>query len=321
MNTWTSYIQSIQLYKEYTDMANSFASLKKSRNSSLDKLLQESTKLSSGEKQANNGEDTRFWKPTVDKAGNGYAVIRFLPEAKGEDLPWVRIFNHGFQGPGGWYIENSLTTIGEKDPVSEYNSELWNNGTDAGKEQARKQKRRLNYISNILVIKDGANPENEGKVFLYRYGKKIWDKINDQMQPEFEDETPVNPFDFWEGADFKLKIRQVEGYRNYDKSEFDASSALFDGDDDALERVYESIFSLNEFVDRSQFKSYAELKDRLDKVLGLSSAPVAMTTAENFEEEIPFDTGKVASAPVRQTATTADDDDDDLSFFEQLANE
>ena len=297
-------------------MATSFASLKKSRNSSLDKLLQESSKLSQGGEQSN-GPDERIWKPSVDKAGNGYAVIRFLPEPKGEDLPWVRIFDHGFQGPGGWYIENSLTTLNQKDPVSEYNSELWNNGTDAGKEQARKQKRRLKYYSNILVIKDPANPQNEGKVFLYQYGKKIWDKINDLMQPEFEDESPVNPFDLWEGADFKLKIRQVEGYRNYDKSEFDAPSELYDGDDEQLERVYESLYSLQDLVSPDKFKSYDELKSKLDKVLGLGGSTPRPVYEE---EEVPFDTGKTAPPPKRAVATTADDDDD-LSFFEQLAND
>lgn len=297
-------------------MATSFASLKKSRNASLDKLLQETSKLAQGGEQSN-GPDERIWKPSVDKAGNGYAVIRFLPEPKGEDLPWVRVFDHGFQGPGGWYIENSLTTLNQKDPVSEYNSELWNNGTDAGKEQARKQKRRLKYFSNILVIKDPANPQNEGKVFLYQYGKKIWDKINDLMQPEFEDESPVNPFDLWEGADFKLKIRQVEGYRNYDKSEFDAPSELYDGDDEQLERVYESLYSLQDLVSPDKFKSYDELKAKLDKVLGLGgSAPRPVYE----EEQVPFDTGKTAPPPKRAVATTADDDDD-LSFFEQLAND
>ena len=297
-------------------MATSFASLKKSRNSSLDKLLQESSKLSQGGEQSN-GPDERIWKPSVDKAGNGYAVIRFLPEPKGEDLPWVRIFDHGFQGPGGWYIENSLTTLNQKDPVSEYNSELWNNGTDAGKEQARKQKRRLKYYSNILVIKDPANPQNEGKVFLYQYGKKIWDKINDLMQPEFEDESPVNPFDLWEGADFKLKIRQVEGYRNYDKSEFDAPSELFDGNDEQLERVYESLYSLQDLVSPDKFKSYDELKSKFDKVFGLGGSTPRPVYEE---EEVPFDTGKTAPPPKRAVATTADDDDD-LSFFEQLAND
>jgi len=298
-------------------MANSFASLKKSRNASLDKLLQETAKLTEGGGQQSNGPDERIWKPSVDKAGNGYAVIRFLPEPKGEDLPWVRMFDHGFQGPGGWYIENSLTTIGQKDPCGEYNSELWNNGTEAGKEQARKQKRRLRYFSNILVIKDPANPQNEGKVFLFQYGKKIWDKINDLMQPEFEDETPVNPFDFWEGADFKLKIRNVEGYRNYDKSEFDAPSELFGGDDDSLEKVYEGLYSLQDMVSPDKFKSYDELKQKLDKVLGLQVAP--RPAYEDVEDATPAPMPK--EAPPKAIASTADEDDDDLSFFEQLAND
>ena len=301
-------------------MANSFASLKKSRNSSLDKLLQETAKLTENNSQSN-GPDERIWKPTVDKAGNGYAVIRLLPEPAGESLPWVRMFNHGFQGTGGWYIENSLTTLNQKDPVSEYNSELWNNGTEAGKEQARKQKRRLSYFSNILVVKDPGNPENEGKVFLYQYGKKIWDKINDLMNPEFEDESPVNPFDFWEGADFKLKIRQVDGYRNYDKSEFDAPSALLDGDDEALESLYNGLYSLEELVSPDKFKSYDELKARLDKVLGLGT-PQARPV---HEDDVPFETApqaKEAPAPKQKAvAATADEDDDDLSFFEQLAND
>ena len=321
MNTWTSYIQSIQRYKEYTDMANSFASLKKSRNSSLDKLLQETAKLNDSTQQSN-GPDERIWKPTVDKAGNGYAVIRFLPEPSGEELPWVRVFDHGFQGPGGWYIENSLTTLNQKDPVSEYNSELWNNGTDAGKEQARKQKRRLKYFSNIMVVKDPSNPQNEGKVFLYQYGKKIWDKINDLMQPEFEDETPVNPFDFWEGADFKLKIRNVEGYRNYDKSEFDSPSELLDGDDEQLETVYNSLNSLSELVAPDKFKSYDELKQKLDKVLGLTGGASVARPAFEEVDEIPFDPtpqSKTAAAPKSPVATA--EDDDDLSFFEQLAND
>ena len=224
-------------------MATSFAALKKSRSSSLSKLVTETAKINAPAEGSN--EDNRFWTPSVDKAGNGYAVIRFLPEPKGEDLPWVRVFSHGFQGPAGkWYIENSLTTFNEKDPVSEYNSSLWNNGTDAGKEQARKQKRRLSYIANIYVVKDPANPENEGQVKLYKFGKKIFDKLNEKMNPEFEDETATNPFDFWEGADLKLKIRNVEGYRNYDKSEFAEVSPLLNGDDDKLEKVYDSMFSL-----------------------------------------------------------------------------
>ena len=301
----------------------SFASLKKSRGNSLSRLVQESQKLTTNQ-SSGGGADDRFWKPEVDKSGNGFAVIRFLPEPANEDLPWVRIFDHGFQGPGGWYIENSLTTIGQKDPVGEFNSSLWNNGTDAGKEQARKQKRRLKYYSNIYVVKDPANPQNEGKVFLFQYGKKIWDKLNEAMNPEFEDENPINPFDFWEGADFKLKIRNVEGYRNYDKSEFDASSPLLSGDDEALERVYNSIYSLADFLDPKNFKSFDELKAKLDRVLG-NSAPA--TKAEDYEP------APVAKAPVQKTApepvlatatadaSFGDDDDESLSFFEKLAEE
>ena len=305
-------------------MASSFASLKKSRSSSLNKLLSESTKLSSNNQKS--GGDDRLWKPEVDKAGNGYAVLRFLPEPKGEDLPWVRLFDHGFQGTGGWYIENSLTTINQKDPVSEYNSMLWNNGTDAGKEQARKQKRRLSYIANVMVVKDPAHPELEGKVMLYKFGKKIFDKLNESMNPAFEDEEAINPFDFWEGADFKLKIRQVEGYRNYDKSEFDSPSELLDGDDEALEKVYESLHSLQDFVDPKNFKTYAELQTKLNRVLGLGGVPVTGNAMDDDgTDNIPFEApAKVQAEPVARTAPApaADEDEDDsLSFFEKLAEE
>jgi hypothetical protein len=305
-------------------MASSFASLKKSRSSSLNKLLSESTKLSTGNQ--NKSGDDRFWKPEVDKAGNGYAVLRFLPEPKGEDLPWVRMFDHGFQGTGGWYIENSLTTINQKDPVSEYNSMLWNNGTDAGKDQARKQKRRLSYIANVMIVKDPARPEMEGKVMLYKFGKKIFDKLNEAMNPAFEDEEAINPFDFWEGADFKLKIRQVEGYRNYDKSEFDSQSELLDGDDDRLEKVYESLHSLQDFVDPKNFKSYAELQTKLNRVLGLGGVPVTNSAMDDDgTDTIPFEApAKVAPAPVAKTApapVAEEEEDDSLSFFEKLAEE
>ena len=298
----------------------SFASLKKSRGNSLSRLVQESSKLTSGQQQSS-GADDRFWKPEVDKSGNGYAVIRFLPEPNGEDLPFVRIFDHGFQGPGGWYIENSLTTIGEKDPVGEYNSMLWNNGTDAGKEQARKQKRRLSYYSNIYVVKDPANPANEGKVFLFKYGKKIWDKLNEAMNPQFEDEDAINPFDFWGGAEFKLKIRNLEGYRNYDKSEFDSPAALLNGDDDELEKVYNSMYSLQEFLDRKHFKSYEELKAKLDRVLGATDTTAR---AEDYEPAPVAKAPEMKSAPapkISDEVSFGDDDDDNLSFFEKLAEE
>ena len=256
-------------------------------------------------------KDDNLWKPDVDKAGNGYAVIRFLPAPEGEDLPWVRMFNHGFQGPGGWYIENSLTTINKKDPVSEHNSMLWNSGIESNKDLVRKQKRRLNYYSNIYIVKDPTRPENEGKVFLFKFGKKIFDKCNEAMNPQFEDEKPVNPFDFWEGANFKLKIRQVEGYRNYDKSEFDTSSALLDNDEE-LEKVWKSQHSLSELVAPEQFKSYEELKTKLNRVLGLDGTVQSGTTAEDVEPT------PIRSAPEPNLAS---DDDSDMSFFEKLAND
>jgi len=235
-------------------MATSFADLKQSRQSNLDKLTQELNKLANPQQQGGSSDD-RFWKPEVDKSGNGYAVIRFLPAPQGEDVPFVRVWDHGFKGPQGqWYIERSLTTIGQKDPVSEYNTMLWNSGVEANKQQVREQKRRLSFYSNIYVVKDPADPENEGKVFLYRYGKKIFDKLNDLMNPQFEDEKPINPFDFWEGANFKLKIRNVEGYRNYDKSEFETPAPLLD-DDSALESMWAKQYGLNEFVDPTNFKS------------------------------------------------------------------
>ena len=212
---------------------NTLSDLRKQRGN-FDNLMKEVEKISNP--QSYKKGDEREWKPTVDKAGNGYAVIRFLPAPQGEEIPWVRLFTHGFQGPGGWFIENSLTTLGKKDPVSEFNSTLWNNGTDTGKDQARKQKRRLTYIANIQVVSDPSNPENEGKTFLYKFGKKIFDKVNDLMNPEFQDEDPRNPFDLWEGANFKLKIRNVQGYRNYDKSEFDSTGPLFD--DDSLSLIH-----------------------------------------------------------------------------------
>ena len=272
------------------------------------------------EKMNNTGgnADDRIWKLDVDKGGNGYAVIRFLPAPEGEDLPFVKLYSHAFQGPGGWFIENSLTTLGQKDPVSEYNSLLWNNGTDAGKETARKQKRKLTYVSNIYVVKDPANPDNEGKVFLYKYGKKIFDKLTAAMQPEFEDEEAIDPFDFWQGANFKLKAKNVAGYRNYDRSEFAAQSPLLD-DDDAMETLWKKQFSLSEIVAADQFKTYDELKTRLDYVLGNKK-----TVAPVYEEE-DNDRGsaeELVTAAVSTTPSSVNDDDDDaLSYFQKLAEE
>ena len=291
----------------------SFADMKKRSKSDLSALIKETEKISNP--NSNFGDrDEGYWKPELDKSGNGYAIIRFLPAPDGEDLPWARIWNHGFQGPGGWYIENSLTTIGQKDPVSEHNSQLWNSGIEANKEVARKQKRRLNYTSNVYIIKDPANPQNEGQVKLYRYGKKIFDKINDLMNPEFEDESPVNPFDLWEGANFKMKIRKVEGYSNYDKSEFEAPSALLD-DDDRMEEIWNSQTSLKELVSPDKFKTFDELKTKLDRVLGLGSTSTPNT------EEVPFDGGKPYTPPPKPAAEETTTEDDDLGYFQKLAEE
>ena len=298
----------------------SFSNLKKqsSLGSLTAKLVSQVEKMNKG----SNGVDDRLWKPEVDKAGNGYAVVRFLPAPDGEDLPWAKLYTHAFQGPGGWFIENSLTTLGQKDPVSEYNSQLWNSGVDSDKEVARKQKRKLSYYSNVYVVKDPSNPANEGKVFLFRYGKKIFDKITAAMQPEFEDETPINPFDFWQGANFKIKIKKVAGYWNYDSSEFAAPEALLGGDDDALEALWKQEHSLAEIVAPDQFKSYEDLKKRLDYVLGISGTPKRQDP-EVMDEEVTYETparepvGVVADAPA--SVNTDDDEEDALSYFAKLA--
>ena len=305
----------------------SFEALKANRDSAISKLVA----ASAATNEKKDYGDDRMWKPTVDKAGNGYAVIRFLPAGEGEDLPWVRYWDHGFKGSTGrWYIEKSLTSIGQQDPVSELNSQLWNTGRDEDKEIARQRKRRLHHVSNILVVSDSANPENEGKVFLYEYGKKIMDKIMDVMQPQFADETPVNPFDFWGGANFKLKIRQVEGYRNYDKSEFDSASQLFDGDEAKLEEVYNQSYKLSEFTDPSSYKSYAELKKKLFEVIGEAEVATGFTTAQTVE----MNTTKEAVTPnsvessmdevaptgsSESNAVTSEDSEDTLSYFAKLA--
>jgi hypothetical protein len=303
----------------------SFEALKKNRQAAIDKLLNEA-KQSEGDKS--NYIDDRFWKPTLDKSGNGYAVIRFLPVADGEEVPWVRYWDHGFKGPTGrWYIEKSLTSIGESDPVSDMNSQLWNSGREEDKDTARSRKRRLHYVSNILVVSDPAAPENEGKVFLFKYGKKIHEKIMDVMQPEFEDEKPVNPFDFWGGANFKLKIRQVEGYRNYDKSTFDSPSEMFNGDEDKLREVYNSLFSLKEFTDPSTYKSYDELKKKLMTVLGESDLTVRQenelddTVESTFAGAATVPTQEIPATNNNTTTEEEDEEEDDLKFFSRLAKE
>ena len=310
---------------------SNFASLKKT-SADLGRLTREIEKINTPA-EGNSKDDNRFWSPEVDKAGNGYAVIRFLPApaVDGDDaLPWVRIFNHGFKGPSGkWYIENSLTTLGQKDPVSEYNSQLWNSTSDdssPARTQAREHKRRLTYISNIMVITDTKNPENEGKVFLFKYGKKIFDKITLAMNPQYEDEKPMNPFDFWNGANFKIKIRQVEGYRNYDLSSFEAPSPIFDGDDAKLEKLWKSEYSLNEFLDPKNFKSYDELKRKLNDVMGLTDQITdSVTTQRKSMNEVAAEKPSFEPAKARKSTEdtppwTADSEDEDLDYFKSLAD-
>ena len=294
----------------------SFANLKSNRDQ-IAKLIQAADNAGGGEKKSY--ADDRIWKPTVDKAGNGYAVLRFLPSGEGQELPWVRYWDHGFKGPTGlWYIENSLTSIGQPDPVGELNSRLWNSGIESDKDRARDQKRRLHYVVNMLVLQDPSNPSNEGKVFLYKFGKKIFDKIMDSMQPEFADESPVNPFDFWEGADFKLKIRNVEGYRNYDKSEFAAPTALYDADDNKLEAVYNQLHDLSEFSDPKNYKSYDDLKAKLARVLGeeaVGGGAPSVVQMNQMNEPAPAPTQPVTAEDIPS------EDDDTMSYFARLANE
>ena len=282
------------------------------KSNSLDKLLN-AVKEESAPQEKKSYVDERLWKPELDKSGNGYAVIRFLPSVEGEDMPWAKVWNHAFQGPTGqWYIENSLTTVGQKDPVSEHNTKLWNTGLESDKETARKQKRKLQYFSNIYVVSDSKHPENEGKVFLYRYGKKIFDKLMAAMQPEFEDESPINPFDFWEGANFKLKIRKVDGYWNYDKSEFETPSAL--GDDSVIEGIWKKQYALKEFTASTNFKSYEELKTRLDAVL---SGTVSVGNVTDTMDDEPIVSPKVDTKPVE---SKQDDEEETRDYFQKLAN-
>ena len=302
-------------------MNTSIAALKRSK-SNLDTLIGELNKVAEPQSQKQSYSDDRFWKPELDKSGNGYAVFRFLPAVKNEDLPWARLWSHAFQGPGGWYIENSLTTLNKKDPVSESNSLLWNSGVDADKEIARKRKRKLSYIANVLIINDAKHPENEGQVKLFKFGKKIFDKITEAMKPEFEDEKPINPFDFWEGANFKLKIRKVDGYWNYDKSEFDSPTAIA-SNDEAIEEIWNKQYALKPFLAPENFKSYDELKSKLDKVLsGVRNTGTAEDVAIPPVTQVskPDVVAETVSAPT--PAVEEDEDSDEtLSYFSKLAEE
>ena len=294
-----------------------FESLKQSSSNfdAITKALE--TKLSPEDQtNKNKYQDDRLWKPELDKTGNGYAVIRFLPAVSGEDLPWQRVWSHAFQGPGGWYIENSLTTLNQKDPVSEENTRLWNTGVDSDKEIARKRKRKLSYYSNIFIVSDPKHPENEGKVFLFKFGKKIFDKITEAMQPAFEDEKPINPFDFWKGANFKLKIRKVDGYWNYDKSEFEGVSQLKESDND-IKAIWEKQYPLKPFVDPSNFKTYDELKEKLNRVI---TGTQSTTTVDEVDLPPQQSTSSVEMPKVNESKP-ASDDDDTLSYFSKLADE
>ena len=289
----------------------------KSSSSNFDKLTKALETNLNPEDQSNKNkyQDDRFWKPELDKTGNGYAVIRFLPAVEGEDLPWQRVWSHAFQGPGGWYIENSLTTLNQKDPVSEENTRLWNTGVDSDKEIARKRKRKLSYYSNIYVVSDPKHPENEGKVFLFKFGKKIFDKITEAMQPAFEDEQAINPFDFWKGANFKLKIRKVDGYWNYDKSEFEGGSQVKESDDE-IKAIWEKQYPLKAFVDPSNFKTYDELKEKLNRVITGTQSTATVDTVD-----LPPQTTTSVEMPKVSESKSSSDEDDTLDYFSKLADE
>ena len=293
----------------------SFSDLKRKSQANFDFLQKELTKSST-----EGGADDRLWKPELDASGNGYAVLRFLPAPDGEALPWAKLYSHAFQGPGGWLIDNCLTTNGDKCPVCAHNNGLWNSGVESDKDIARKQKRKLSYYSNVYVVKDPKHPEKEGKVFLYKYGKKIHDKILAAMQPEFQDETPVNVFDFWEGANFKLKIKTVAGYWNYDSAEFDSPSAL-SADDDEMESLWQQAYSLEAFTNASEFKSYDALEDRLNNVLGLRKTASAPSFESEEYEPAPVSSSTADFNAPDITSSPVVEDDDALSYFAKLAAE
>ena len=291
----------------------SFADLKRKSQSNFEFLQKELEKSSTS-----NGADDRLWKPELDASGNGYAVIRFLPAPDGETVPWAKLYTHAFKGPGGWLIDNCPTTLNDKCPVCAENSKLWASGHESDKTTARDRKRKLSYYSNIYVVTDPKNPSNEGKAFLFKYGKKIHDKILAAMQPEFQDETPVNIFDFWEGANFKIKIKTIGGYWNYDASEFVAPAAL-SSDDDKMETLWKNSYSLEAFTSPEMFKSYNDLQTRMDSVL--SSSPATRQTQYEEDEspaEVTVSTRKYEST---SSSSVSDDNDDALSYFAALAND
>jgi hypothetical protein len=298
--------------------------LRKMRGQDFGKISTEFDKIANPQSDSKSYQDDRFWKLEADKAGNGTATIRFLPRADGDELPWVKIFSHGFQGPTGkWYIENSLTTIGENDPVGELNSRLWNTGADSDKEIARKQKRKLSYIANVLIVSDPKHPENEGQVKLFKFGKKIFDKIMDKARPTFEDETPVNVFDFWEGAEFKLRMRKVDGYPNYDQSAFMEPSEIADSEEEIL-AIANKQHKLSEFLDRKNFKTYEELSRKLASVLNTeAAAPVTAATLQEDDDYTPPQRTVVKDtvSTVKISKSSDSEDDDAMSYFKKIAME
>jgi len=308
-------------------MSIDIKALRKMRSGDFSKITDALEKAANPQSNNTREEDKRFWKLERDKAGNGSAVIRFLPRTEKDELPWVRIYHHGFKGPTGrWYIENSLSTIGQMDGVAELNRELWNSTEDdnhPNRKQAREQKRRLTYISNILVISDPKHPENEGKVFLFKYGKKIHDKIVDAARPTFADQEPIDVFDYWEGANFKLRMRQVDGYANYDQSVFDAPSAI--GDDEFIVEVANTQHWLGEFIDPKNFKSREDLDKKLAEVMG--NGKKSLATAEKEVEQAAGINSSPAVATIKEAKSTsielpASDDDSNLAdYFNTILND
>lgn len=293
------------------------------RGSNLQKVKEALDKMNKG---GDSYKDGRMWTPTQDDAGNALAVIRFLPSLKADQLPWVKVYTHGFQGSTGrWYIEKCLTTIGADDPVCNYTRKLWNRGDDEGKELARKYKRKLSYYSNVLVVNDPKHPENEGKVFLFRYGAKIFAKITSMMMPELDSDPSVDVFDPDVGANFRLRVKRVAGYANYDDSAFQAPSPI-SKDDKVLDGILSAAYDLGEFLKPESYKSFDELDAKFHDVLQVEGKPETATREATWDkpEAETWDEPKAKSvrAPRAESKPAPEpvmDDDDPAKYFEQFA--